>query len=84
MMAQPCKRCLLRDMTDAAYYQSLRDYLAALPEEKAADSALYARRIAQCENCDELASGLCRQCGCFVEMRAAVKQRACPLPRPKW
>ncbi|MCI6019094.1 MAG: DUF6171 family protein [Clostridiales bacterium] len=27
---------------------------------------------------------MCRICGCFVEMRAAIKVKSCPDVVPKW
>ena len=45
--------------------------------EKSADS-LCDERLSVCEKCDYLLSGTCRACGCFVELRAAMKTSGCP------
>ncbi|MDY3745248.1 MAG: DUF6171 family protein [Lachnospiraceae bacterium] len=38
----------------------------------------------RCRQCDRLLNGMCRICGCFVEMRAAIKVKSCPDVVPKW
>ena len=35
-------------------------------------------------NCDNLINGMCKLCGCYVEMRAAVKKNYCPNIERKW
>ena len=42
------------------------------PEEE------YERRLSICKECEKLLSGMCRMCGCYVEMRAAIALRDCP------
>ena len=34
--------------------------------------------------CDNLINGMCKICGCFVEMRAAVKKNYCPDIEKYW
>ena len=46
--------------------------------------AEYRRRLALCKGCGELANGICAQCGCFVELRAAKRQNRCPAFPPRW
>lgn len=74
-----CKRCLLREMADEEeYLRSLRDYVENMdPDIRAADS-LYEKRLAACRDCDMLMQGMCRKCGCYVELRAAVAKNICP------
>ena len=55
-----------------------KQYIDTLPEESRASDEEYSRRIGICDGCDKLEEGLCRACGCFVELRAAVKYRNCP------
>lgn len=76
-----CKRCLLREL-DGEYFQSIYQYIESIPPEQKASSEEYARRLALCQECDDLKNGLCAQCGCFAEVRAAKKQMACPMD--KW
>lgn len=76
-----CKRCLLREL-DGEYFQSIYQYIESIPPEQKASSEEYVRRLALCRECDDLKNGLCAQCGCFAEVRAAKKQMACPMD--KW
>ena len=73
-----CKKCLLREMTMESYYQNLQDYLEELEPDRKASQNLYEERLAKCKECDKLVNGLCRACGCYVEMRAAIKENKCP------
>lgn len=78
-----CKRCLTKDMADrAAYFQNMYDYINHLDEAIKTNQPLYEKRLMICKNCDLLADGMCRACGCFVEMRAAVRKNSCPYE--KW
>lgn len=78
-----CKRCLTRDMTDqAAYFQNMYDYIANLDETVKINQPLYEKRLMACKNCDLLNDGMCRACGCYVELRAAMKKNSCPYD--KW
>lgn len=73
-----CPRCLMRDMPDAAYYQNMYEYIRNLDEEIRTPEELYEKRLEACRECGSLLKGVCRVCGCFVEMRAAVKGNRCP------
>lgn len=78
-----CRRCLTRDMADkASYFQNMYDYIEHLDETIKANQPLYERRLMVCKSCDLLNDGLCRACGCYVEMRAALKKNSCPYE--KW
>lgn len=78
-----CKRCLMRDMTDQeAYFQTLREYIENLDIDIKAPDPLYEDRLAVCRECELLLAGMCRSCGCYVELRAAVKKNCCP--KDKW
>jgi len=39
---------------------------------------LYEERLSICIECDMLLAGMCRKCGCYVELRAAVTKNYCP------
>lgn len=76
-----CKRCLLREL-DGEYFKSIYQYIENISPEQKASSEEYARRLALCRACDELQNGMCAQCGCFAEVRAAKKRMSCPME--KW
>lgn len=78
-----CKRCLTRDMTDqASYFQNMYDHIAGLDETIKTSQPLYDKRLLVCKSCDLLNAGMCRACGCYVELRAAMKKNHCPYN--KW
>lgn len=56
---------------------SLR-YLAQLTPEEQAEDVTYARRLACCGKCTWYGEHMCRACGCYVQLRAAVKGQNCP------
>lgn len=39
-------------------------------------------RIEICKQCPSQLLGVCRKCGCFINLKAAVKSQECPLN--KW
>lgn len=78
-----CKKCLTRDLADKDnYFKNLQDYIANLDEEIKVTGALYEERLSLCTECDLLLEGMCRTCGCYVELRAALIKNACP--NHKW
>ncbi len=78
-----CKRCLTRDMADGEeLFRSMWEYIDNLDTEIRTPDAVYEERLAACRACDLLLEGMCRSCGCYVEMRAAVAQNGCPWS--KW
>ena len=80
-----CRRCLLREMTsENSYYESVKFYRATLPEKKRTPDELYETRLQACKSCQSLESGICMQCGCYVEMRAARVDMHCPAREAKW
>ncbi len=66
---------------DSQYFQSIYEYIDRLPEEQKASSQEYARRLGFCRACESLQNGMCAQCGCFAEVRAAKSALACPIAR---
>lgn len=79
-----CKRCLLKDMEENEYYESVAQYVSLLDPNIKASPELYEKRLSICKTCDRLVSGICRSCGCFVEMRAAVEKNRCPSEEHLW
>ncbi len=78
-----CKKCLMREMQDKAeYFKSLQNYIDNLDPDTKADRELYEERLNTCKQCELLLEGMCRTCGCYVELRAAVTKNYCP--NKKW
>lgn len=77
-------RCLLRDAGEAEMAAAIAEYVAGLDEAVRTDEADYRTRLAVCEDCEQLLSGTCRLCGCYVETRAAKKGLSCPMVPPRW
>ena len=63
---------------------SIAEYIAMLDESVRTAEADYRARLALCEGCEQLLSGTCRLCGCYVETRAAKKGMYCPMVPPRW
>lgn len=79
-----CKRCLVYEMAEAESYKSMYHYIEQLEDTIRTEEAIYQSRLLVCKECDSLLNGMCRVCGCFVEMRAAVKTNYCPSIERKW
>ena len=73
-----CKKGLLREMDEAGFFQNMYDYIARIPADDKTPEEEYERRLSICKECEKLLSGMCRMCGCYVEMRAAIALRDCP------
>ena len=79
-----CRKCLLRDLSEKEYFHNMYTYISNLPEDDKVSEIEYERRLEKCEECAHLLNGVCRICGCFVEMRAAIAVRHCPDSIPEW
>lgn len=79
-----CKKCLLRDMDEEEYFINVRQYIAHLDEDLKVGEEEYEQRLTLCQDCDFLLNGMCRKCGCFVELRAVMRKNHCPDVRKKW
>ena len=79
-----CRKCLTREMDQTEYFQNLHEYIAHLDTDLKVDDAVYETRLAHCKAGDELYQGMCRICGCYVELRAAMKKNRCPQVHPRW
>ncbi len=73
-----CKKCLIREMNQSELHRNMYTYIQLLDEDIKASSEIYEKRLTTCKNCDRLIEGMCNACGCYVEMRAAIKVRRCP------
>lgn len=69
-------------MDQEAYMQNLYDYIEHIDEEIKACQEKYEERLNVCKTCDYLQEGMCRACGCYVELRAAIHKNVCPYE--KW
>ena len=82
---EECKRCLLHKEADADTLKSISTRIEKLSPEEKADDETYRNRLKECQSCDNLISGVCIKCGCYVEFRAAFRNRKCPDTKSrKW
>lgn len=79
-----CRRCLLKDLDKDEYFKSIYSYIESIPDEIKTDSKEYTRRLKLCQKCDNLINGMCKVCGCFIEVRAAKKHNYCPNIKKAW
>ena len=79
----PC-RCLLKEAGEKELAQSIAEYVNTLNEEIRVDDNLYQKRLKICSGCGKLLNGTCQKCGCYVEMRAAVRTNHCPSEERLW
>ena len=77
-----CRKCLTSDMDRNAYFDNLHTYIENMDEELKVEKPLYEERLSHCQACDLLLDGMCRACGCYVELRAAMRKNDCPYG--KW
>lgn len=79
----PC-RCLLSEISEKQLSENIKEYLDSLSEDIKADNKTYRQRLEACKRCDKLSDGMCLKCGCYVEMRAAVRNKHCPSEKQYW
>ena len=79
-----CKKCLVRDFDSGELFHTMQEYIARMDEDIKAPQEEYERRLTICSECEKLRSGMCGVCGCYVEMRAAVKTHYCPDVHKRW
>jgi len=77
-----CKHCLLQDINKEEYLEKIHKYVVTLDKDVRANEDLYQKRLGTCNGCEYLHEGTCNACGCYVELRAAVKASKCPYK--KW
>lgn len=78
MNLRECKRCLLKESSREDVYKSIQEILQKLSDAEKTDEQTYAQRLSACQGCEQLVSGVCLKCGCYVELRAAYKRQKCP------
>lgn len=69
-------------MDEEAYMEKLHRYIEMMDADVKTAQSIYENRLAVCRDCDYLEAGTCLACGCYVELRAAVKKNKCPYK--KW
>ena len=79
-----CRKCLTREMEQTEYFRTLHEYIAHLDADLKVDDEVYEERLALCKECEKLYQGMCRICGCYVELRAVMRKNGCPLVKPMW
>ena len=77
-MNRDCKKCLLYESAEADILNDIKSKIDKLSEQERADEDLYYHRLSLCQQCDNLISGVCMKCGCYVEFRAAFLKQKCP------
>ena len=82
-----CLRYLLRDMialdsSKQAELEKIKNYREAIKQTDRVKDTEYEARLAVCRTCEKLIDGTCLACGCYVELRAAVRMSHCP--KKKW
>lgn len=82
MSDKPCKKCLLREASEIDYHELVTKHLQTLKPEDLTTADITDKRLAVCMECDRLSTGTCLSCGCYVEIRAALKLGRCP--KKKW
>ena len=78
-----CRKCET-PRTGEEFFAQLSRIRKNLDEELKVTDAVYEQRLDQCMACESLLEGMCRICGCYVELRASLKKNACPAVHPKW
>lgn len=69
---------MLLEAGEEQSYKALKDYIDSIDDRLKVQESVYRQRIACCKKCDNLISGMCVKCGCYAEMRAALKDMDCP------
>ena len=77
-MVVECKKCLLYESAQGDMLDLIREKIKKLSPEERASQEEYEARLAHCRVCEQLVSGTCLKCGCYVEFRAAFKKQVCP------
>ena len=72
------------EVLSEAEYKHMKDYINAIDSYIKTNKEEYERRLSLCKSCDYLINGMCKHCGCFVEMRAAVSKNYCPDKNRYW
>ncbi len=77
-----CLRCLLEEIDPKAYARDIQRILDHMEPGERAGEDIRKGRLEACRSCNYLNAGTCTACGCFVELRAALRTGHCPYR--KW
>ena len=84
-MSSNCKKCLLLQAGENVTYEEIKEYISSLDKSLIVSDDIYKQRLSHCTKCDNLISGMCLKCGCYVEVRAKLKESHCPdYDNKKW
>lgn len=88
MLESKCKSCSenvgVKAQISEDQINEAIDKLARNKRIKFVSDEVYEYRLLQCSRCKYLEYGAtCRQCGCFVQIRAKLSDAACPLSKQK-
>ncbi|MDE5983714.1 MAG: hypothetical protein K2H13_00460 [Eubacterium sp.] len=84
-MLHSCKKCLLLEAGENKSFKEISEYIHNLDDALKVSDEIYQYRLSFCRECDYLISGMCRKCGCYVEVRAILKSKSCPnFDNKKW
>ena len=73
-----CRKCLPGQNNEETFYEDLSRYIQRMDEDLKVDQQIYEKRLNICSTCDRLMNGMCRLCGCFVELyRRCENVRIC-------
>ena len=73
-----CRKCLTKDMDWNDYFATMHQYIDQIDPEMKVDAMTYQSRLSVCSGCERLLDAMCNACGCYVELRAAMKKKDCP------
>ena len=66
-------------------YDEIMRVVNSLKDGERADEDVALERLDLCRECDNLISGMCLKCGCYVEIRARLRDSDCPdFDNKKW
>lgn len=77
-MDNDCKKCLLYESAQNNVLDDIKERINKLPQGERCPDDVYTTRLGLCKQCDNLISGVCMKCGCYVEFRAAFIKQKCP------
>lgn len=76
-MEHVCKKCLLLEAGEKKSFESVKAYINNLSEDLKVNKTEYQKRLLLCKECSNLIAGMCLKCGCYVEVRAILKNKTC-------
>jgi hypothetical protein len=79
------KRRLLLQSAREDVFAVVQKHIEKIPISNKTKKAVYQQRLVLCIMCDNLLSGTCLKCGCYVELRAAFSnQKYLDTKHKKW